>query len=123
MIACKASLSLRILQARILEWVAMPSSRGIFPTQELNQVDSLLSEPPEKPINTREGSLSLFHGIFPTQELNQCLLHCRWILYQLASKEAHIYVYTYTYIRFIYIYIYTYIYEATYLSLEWRNPV
>ena len=25
-----------ILQARILEWVAIPSSRGIFPTQELN---------------------------------------------------------------------------------------
>ena len=25
-----------ILQARILEWVAMPSSRGIFPTQGLN---------------------------------------------------------------------------------------
>ena len=26
-----------ILQARILEWVAMPSSRGIFPTQGSNQ--------------------------------------------------------------------------------------
>ena len=25
-----------ILQARILEWVAVPSSRGIFPTQGLN---------------------------------------------------------------------------------------
>ena len=25
-----------ILQARILEWVAMPSSRGFFPIQELN---------------------------------------------------------------------------------------
>ena len=25
-----------ILQARILEWLAMPSSRGIFPTQESN---------------------------------------------------------------------------------------
>ena len=25
-----------ILQARILEWVAMPSSRGIFPTQGSN---------------------------------------------------------------------------------------
>ena len=37
----------RILQARTLEWVAMPSSRGIFPTQGSNphllcwQVDSL----------------------------------------------------------------------------------
>jgi len=27
-----------ISQARILEWVAMPSSRGIFPTQGLNHV-------------------------------------------------------------------------------------
>jgi len=26
----------RILQARILEWVAISSSRGIFPTQGLN---------------------------------------------------------------------------------------
>ena len=25
-----------ILQARILEWVAIPFSKGIFPTQELN---------------------------------------------------------------------------------------
>ena len=25
-----------ILQARILEWAAMPSSKGIFPTQGLN---------------------------------------------------------------------------------------
>jgi len=27
---------MQILQARILEWVAMPSLQGIFPTQELN---------------------------------------------------------------------------------------
>ena len=30
------SLSMGILQARILDWVAMPSSRGIFPTQGSN---------------------------------------------------------------------------------------
>ena len=35
-IAHEAPLSMGILQARILEWVAMPSSRGIFPTQGLN---------------------------------------------------------------------------------------
>ena len=43
-----------VLQARILEWVAMPSSRG--PSSR---------------------------GSFPTQGLNPCLLwllHCRWIL-------------------------------------------
>ena len=45
-----------ILQARILEWVAMPSSRGVFLTQGSNPcllcllhwlADSLPSEPPE----------------------------------------------------------------------------
>ena len=45
-----------ILQARTLEWVAIPFTRGIFPTQGWNpglllwQVDSLLSEPPGKPL-------------------------------------------------------------------------
>ena len=46
-----------ILQARILEWVAMPSSRGVFPTQGLNphlvsvlhcQAGSLPLAPPVK---------------------------------------------------------------------------
>ena len=32
-VACQAPLSMGILQARILERVARPSSRGIFPTQ------------------------------------------------------------------------------------------
>ena len=35
-IACQAPLSVGILQARILEGLAMPSSRGIFPTQGSN---------------------------------------------------------------------------------------
>ena len=35
-IAHQASLSREILQTRILEWVAMPASKGIFPTQILN---------------------------------------------------------------------------------------
>ena len=51
----QASLSMGILQARILEWVAMPSSRGSFQTQGLNpsllhlvhwQADSLPLAPP-----------------------------------------------------------------------------
>ena len=66
-----------ILQARILEWVAMPSSRGFFqPRSPSLQTDSLPSEPPGKPKNTGVGSLSLFQGIFPTQESNWGLLHC-----------------------------------------------
>ena len=49
---------LGILQARILEWVAMPSLQGIFPTQGLNlhllcllhrQAGSLPLVPPGKP--------------------------------------------------------------------------
>ena len=78
-----------ILQTRILEWVAMPSSRGssqpnpgIEPRSPSLQVDSLLSEPLGKPKNTGVGSLSLLQGIFTTPELNWGLLHCRWILYQ-----------------------------------------
>ena len=43
-----------ILQARMLEWVAMPSARGlpnsgIEPKSSALQADSLPSEPPEKP--------------------------------------------------------------------------
>ena len=45
-------------------------------------------EPPGKPKNTGEGSLSLLQQIFLTQESNQGLLHCRQILYQLCIREA-----------------------------------
>ena len=91
-----------ILQARILEWVAMPSSSlpnprgrtqashvadGFEPRSPTLQVDSLLSDPPEKPMNTRVGSLSPLQGIFLTQELNLGLLHCRKILYKLSYQE------------------------------------
>ena len=84
--ACKASLSMGILQPRILEWVVMPSSRGFSQPRDRTQVDSLPAEPPGKPKNTRVGSLSFLHGIFPTQGSNQGLLHCRWILYQLKPQ-------------------------------------
>ena len=87
---------LGILQTRILEWVAMPSSRGsnpnpgIKPMSPALQVDSLLFEPPEKPKNTGVGSLSLLQGIFLTQESNWGLLHCRQILYQLSYQGSAI---------------------------------
>ena len=50
-----------ILQARILEWVIMPSSRessqpGIEPEFPALQVDSLLSESPEKPYGSTHES-------------------------------------------------------------------
>ena len=53
-------------------------------------MDSLPAEPQAKPKNTGVGSLSLLQQIFPTQELNRCLLHCRWILYQLSYQESHL---------------------------------
>ena len=57
------------LQAGILEWVAMPFSRGssrpgIEPRSPTLQADSLPTEPPGKPKNTGVGSLSLLQGIF-----------------------------------------------------------
>ena len=72
-----------ILQARILEWVALPFSRGssnpgVKPRSPILQVGSLPAESPGKPKNIGVGSLSL-QQIFLTQESNQGLLHCRWI--------------------------------------------
>ena len=59
-------LSMEILPARILEWVAMPSSRESIELRNRAQVstlqvNSLPSEPPRKPMNTRGGSQSLLH--------------------------------------------------------------
>ena len=60
-----------ILQARILEWVAFPFSRGSSqPRSPTLQADSLPDEPPGKTKNTGVGSLSLLQWIFPTQESN-----------------------------------------------------
>ena len=109
-VACQAPLSMEILQARILEWVAMPSSGGL-PNPEIQprsppgalpnpgiqsssptmQVDYLPSEPPGKPKNTGVGSLSLLQGIFPIQESNHDLLHCRFFttIQLLKSKIWH----------------------------------
>ena len=80
-----------ILQARILEWVAVPSSRGssqpgIEPRSPTLQADSLAAEPQEKPKNTGVSSLSLLQRIFLIQESNRDLLHCRRILYQLSCE-------------------------------------
>jgi len=52
------------------------------------QVASLSAKPPEKPKNTRVGSLSLLQWIFPTQESNRGLLRCRRILYQLSYEGS-----------------------------------
>ena len=74
-VVCQAPLSMRILQARILEWVAMPFSRGSLQPRDGTQVStlqahSLLAEVPGKLKNTGVGGLYLLQGIFPTQESN-----------------------------------------------------
>ena len=51
---CQAPLPMRIFQARILEWVAMPSSKGSSQAKNRTQVshvavDSLQPEPPGNP--------------------------------------------------------------------------
>ena len=53
------------------------------------QVDYLPSEPPGKPTNTGVGGLSLLQGSFLMQESKWGLLHCKQILYQLSTREAH----------------------------------
>ena len=80
-----------ILQARILEWVAFPCSRGSSQPKDRTHVsriagDSLPAKPQGKPKTTGVGNLSLLQQIFSTQELNRGLLNCRQILYQLSSQ-------------------------------------
>ena len=82
-----------ILQARILEWVAFPFSRGSSQPRDGNQVSCFAgrfftSWAQGRPKNTGVGSLSLLQWIFLTQELNRYLLHCRWILYQLSYQGS-----------------------------------
>ena len=55
-IACQASLSMGILQARILEWIAMPSSRASSQPRDESRsptlhMDSSPAEPPGKPLS------------------------------------------------------------------------
>ena len=117
-LAFQAPLSMGIPQAKLLGWTAMPSFKGSFQSGTKSrspalQADSLLSEPPGKPKNSRVGSLSLLQGIL-IQESNQGLMHCRRILYQLSYRGSPYtqhgdslllyilnvqgeYIYTYTY--------------------------
>ena len=91
----------RILQARILEWVAFPFSRGsshpgITPRSPTLWEYSLPTEPQGQPKNTGVGSLSLLQQIFLTGELNWGLLYCRQILYQLSYQGSCLRIYIFT---------------------------
>ena len=85
-----------IFQARILEWVAVPFSRGIFPTQGSNQVSCIsgwffYTAPPWKPIfpgdvgplmmrrpTFRKATLDKASESCPPSLLASCL-HLRWV--------------------------------------------
>ena len=89
----QASLSMRILQQECQGGLPCPPpgdlpNPGIEPRSPALRADSLPSEPPRKPMNSRMDRLplSLLQGIFPTQGSNRGLLHCRWILYQLSYE-------------------------------------
>ena len=82
-----------ILQARVLELVTFPFSRGfsqpgIEPRSPALQADSLPDEPQGKPKNTRVGSLSLLQGIFSTQESNGVSFIADRFLTNWALREA-----------------------------------
>ena len=87
--SCLTLQTLGILEARILEWVAFPFSRGSSqPRSPTLQADPLPAEPQGKPKNTGMGGLSLLQQIFPTHESNWGLLLCRQILYQLSYQGS-----------------------------------
>ena len=77
-----------ILQARILEWVSIPFSRGSSQPRDQSQVSIagrfFTSWVTRKSKNTGVGSLSLLQWIILTQESNWSFLHCTQILYQLS---------------------------------------
>ena len=78
-----------ILQARILERVAFPFSRGSSqPRSPALQADSLPAEAQGKSKNTGVGRLSLLQGILLTQEMSQGLLCSRQTLYQLSDHSV-----------------------------------
>ena len=87
MVVCQAPLSMGILQARILKWVAMHSSRESFQPGDRTQISCIPGGfiTIQASRDTGVGSLSRF---FLTQELNQGLLHCTWVLPSWVTREA-----------------------------------
>ena len=81
-----------ILQARLLEWVAISCSKSESEScsvmSDSLRPHGLYSPQNSQGQNTGEGSLSLLQEIFPTQGSNPGLPHCRKILYQLSHKGS-----------------------------------
>ena len=87
-----------IFQARILEWVAVPFSRGSSQPRDQTQVSHIAGRfftslsHQGSPRTLEWVAYPLYSRFFPTQKLSWGLLHCRWILYQLSyqgSPECH----------------------------------
>ena len=83
-----------VLQARILERVTMPSSRGSSRPRDQTrspelQADSLLPELPGKARILERVAMPFSRGIFPTQGLYPGLPYCRQILYCLSHESCH----------------------------------
>ena len=87
-----------ILQARLLEWVAIPFSRGSSRPRDQSQVYHIagrffiILSRRGSPKNTEVGSHSLPQGIFSTQGLNPHLLLGRWILYHLSHQGSPLHI-------------------------------
>ena len=82
-----------ISQARILEWVAIPFSRGSLRPMDGTQISHIAGElfttwVIGNPKKTGVSSLSFLQENFPTQELNWGILHCRRIIYQLSYQGS-----------------------------------
>ena len=92
-VACQAPLSMGF--SRQGYWSGLPfpspgylSIPGIEPRSPTLQGDSLLSEPPGKPKNTRVNCHFLLQENLSVQGSNTCLLISRQILYYWATWEA-----------------------------------
>ena len=89
--ALQAPLSLEILQARILEWVAMPSSRGSSQARDGTQVSRIAGRfftvgATREARESWSGEPLPPPGELPNPETEPGLLHCRWMLYQLSYQ-------------------------------------
>ena len=102
-----------ILQARILEWVTIPFSRGSSQPRDQTWIYIVLCvvclvsqsnptlcnpmdcSPPGSSVhgnslgkNTGVGCHALIQGLFLTQGSNSGLPHCRWVLYHLSHQGS-----------------------------------
>ena len=94
-----------ISQARILQQVAISFSRGSSQPRDWTQVSHIAGlfftsgDTREAPKYWSD-SLSLLQRIFLIQESNHGLLHCRWILYHWAIREAQPLLHIFTSVPF-----------------------